>query len=400
MKNFVFNKYLIIITIAAISIRVATSFFLFNTSESKLFEYGILAKNLASGNGYSLFVYENEKITLADSNQKNSLPSAYMMPGYTIMILPIFLCNQENAIPIIFLFQSLLSGIVVILLYKLTNQLFNKKVAFVSILLYSFLPEFIYSASTIGPTIVYHIFILGILLLFSTLRNDFKKAFSIGTVFLIGIYLRPETVLFLIIISIVLIFQSYYRLVIIAVSIVVLGLTPWIIRNFIVFDKFIPLTTSTGINLFRGHNKHFPGFWEDAYLAEKKLNVAHDKLFEANVNQMFLEETVKHIRENSEKNVFNILEKVFHLWGFYYYDSRTINIIYLLPWIGFLYLFFKSFFIHRNFSQNKFIYVYLATATLTAMLFFALPRHQTIMKIAMMPMIADGLVFYINKLKK
>jgi len=400
MNSFLINKSLIVIIIATIAIRVATSLFLYNTSESKLFEYGILAQNLASGNGYSLFVYENETITLADSNQKNSLPSAYMMPGYSIIILPIFLCNQENAILMIFLFQSLLSGIVIILLFKFTNQLFDKNVAFVSILLYAFLPEFIYSAATVGPTIAYHIIILVILLLLSNLQNNVNKSFLVGIVFLLGIYLRPETILFLCIISIVLIYKSYYKLVIITVSIIVLGLTPWIIRNYIVFDTFIPLTTSTGINLFRGHNINYPGFWEDAYLAEKKLNLAHEKSFETTINKMFLEETVKHIRKNSEKNVFRIFEKVFHLWGFYYYDIRTFNLIYLLPWIGFLYLFFSSFFIHRNFKKNKYIYIYLATATLTAILFFALLRHQTIMKIAMMPIIADGLVYYLNKFEK
>jgi hypothetical protein len=30
---------------------------------------------------------------------------------------------------------------------------------------------------------------------------------------------------------------------------------PWPLRNYIVFKKIIPLTTSSGINLYRGHNE-------------------------------------------------------------------------------------------------------------------------------------------------
>lgn len=400
MYNYPIKKSLIVLIIVTIAIRVAVSFFIFDQSETKLFEYGILAQNLTSGNGYALYVHQNDTIFLADSKQKDALPSAYMMPGYPLLISPFFLGNPESAVLMIFLFHSLLAGIVLVLLYRLSLQLFDKKVAYASVILYALLPEFIYSAATVGPTVVYHIIILAILLILSNLKNTFTKSILLGITFLIGIYLRPETVIFFSIILIVLIFKRYYKVIITVVSIVILGLTPWILRNYLVFYSVIPLTTSAGINLFRGHNIHYPGFWEDAILAEKKLNLARDKSFEISMNKMFLEETVKHIRENSEKNILNIFEKVFHLWGFYSYDARAFNLFYLLPWLVFLYLFFSSFFLRRNLDKNKYIYLYLATATVTAILFFALPRHQTIMKIAMMPIIADGLIYYLRKFKK
>src|SRR4051812_9012669 len=58
------------------------------SGEEQYWEYGILAKNLKAGKGYSFLYFERGKAAYTYKENSQPLPSAYMPPAYVIFLYP------------------------------------------------------------------------------------------------------------------------------------------------------------------------------------------------------------------------------------------------------------------------------------------------------------------------
>jgi hypothetical protein len=397
------NKKLLFILIfsSAFILRVISGYVYLSPGQANYWEYGSLAQNLNSGKGYSLYYTDGDTLSLKFTENSQPYPSAYMPPAYPVYLMPFFTIHGSELRDLTFiLINSLISLIPLFLLFRLTSLLFGEKAAYWAIAIYAILPEFAISNISVGPTLLYHI---GCLLLFWFFVAEDK--FSIrNLIFLILVngfmlYLRSEFILFTLV-QVALIFRTNRKMSLIFFLSAFLLLVPWQLRNYLVFERIIPMTTSGGLNLYRGNNPVRPGIWADDAIASRLLQYKSDRDYEIKANELYLAETFDYISSNPGISVLNSLGKVFHLWGIYYYDSRVWNPLYLVPWIMLLALSSYGLVRFRDKSKIKIILLFLLYHTLWAAVFFALIRYQTMMKIALVPLAAYGITQLTDVLNK
>jgi 4-amino-4-deoxy-L-arabinose transferase-like glycosyltransferase len=359
---------------------------------SNYWEYGEIARNLYEGKGYSLFYFFNGKIDIYYQQAAHPFPSAYVPPAYVWFLYPFMgIASEGIRNGLILLIQHLASAFCCVLLYRLTKKLFGGFTGLIAALLFAFFPEMIYASNSFGPTVFYHAAVLGILLALTEERLSFVK---LGLLFAIGIYLRSELALFLILLLPYLFYRKQFRTAILSTLLCMLLLLPWQIRNYQVFGQLIPFSTSSGLNLYRGNNADGIGSWgweKNVYAHESELT--QDQKFEARMSKLYWDQAVQYMRSHPGETFLNAAKKLFHLWLFMPGDDRTANLFYLLPWLCLL--IFSAIgivYARSEWKRLRPIFIYLFACSLIAMIFFALPRYQSLMKIGLMPLAAYGFV--------
>ena len=394
------KRTILILFLFTLVIRVAASFYFYQQNDVKSFEFGALAENLVAGNGYSLFYhgelyFPDEKTNVKDGSAIKPEPSAYMMPGYPFFLAAMMMLFGDNPYLAVFLLQAFLAACIAVLIYKLTLQFARKSVALLAAGIYIFLPEMIYTTISIGPTVFIHFLVLIVLYILtknSSASPSIRDSIIIGFVLALLLYMRPAIAMFIIVLLSYLFIKRYFSQFLIISIVVIACLSPWIARNYMVWNKFVPFTTTTGMNLYRGHNPYYPGFWQTKEIEEEIDALPESKDFELKMRDVFMSHALKEIRLHPVKEIMFSLKKLMYLWGYYPYDSRTQNLFYLIPWLILLAFFILAFFGKFDFKQKKYIYFYLLSSSINAVLFFALLRYQTLMKIAVIPLAAQGIV--------
>lgn len=106
-------------------LRLAGGLYATDLDHGYYWEYGEIGKNLLHSRGYSFFYYDNEGDTLAHRFDENieSLPSAYMPPGYVgfLLLVP----GDTVRTILILIVQTLLGVLALYLLYRLGVTCFS-----------------------------------------------------------------------------------------------------------------------------------------------------------------------------------------------------------------------------------------------------------------------------------
>ncbi|MDR3667486.1 MAG: hypothetical protein P4L35_11645 [Ignavibacteriaceae bacterium] len=367
----------------------------------KYYEYGEIVKNINHGNGYSLFYFENDSLKYKYKPGIEPFKSAYMPPGYIAFLYPFFFINDEIIRSIvILLIQIIISALNTFLLSYLTSRMFSKNIGIIAACIYALLPEFIYASCNINIVTLYHlgILILLFLLIDGKIYTNYLKLAYFILVSIFMIYLRFEFIGFILLISILLYKRGgINKLGIIYLSLLI-SLSPWIIRNYVVFQHFPLLSTSTGLNLFRGHNDHFVGYWGDETF-DKSLSHFQKPDYEYETNRFYQNKAINFISNNPGDEISLSFQKLFQLWVYNMDDKRTENLFYKIPSILILALFLLGLFHSYSYDRYKYFYLFFVFFSIVSVVFFALPRYQTMLKVAMIPFVAYGLIMVWNYLK-
>jgi len=361
------------------------------------FEYGIILNNIFEGNGYSYtFNYFENPLTV---------PSAYMPPGYVFFLFPFYLLSNSFLKDFLVLFsQNILSCITIYFLYKLTRKYFNTKISLVTASLYSFLPDFIYISNTVTPTTLFHFFILILMFILSNEDNKSKtkmiNGMSAGLVTGIIFLFRGEFFLFAALISLYFLYKCNFRFLIYFYLLIVFMITPWIVRNYSVFNDFIPSSTNFGLNFYRGHNIYKIGNWGDEKILSELNKIQGENNFEPKMSQIFLSRSFEMLKEDPSFEILNSIKKIFHLWVISPIGFQTLYYPALILWI-FLLPFIIYGIIHTfSFVKFKFIYIYIIYFNIIAVLFFVLIRYQIMFKILLLPFCAYGITLFSESIKE
>jgi hypothetical protein len=164
--------------------------------------------------------------------------------------------------------------------------------------------------------------------------------------------------------------------------------SPWIIRNYIIFDKFIPFTTNVGLNFYRGHNPIAIGDWGSWEFNNEVHNISNDNNFEIVFSDYYFKKGIESVTHNPISELKYPFIKIFSLFVMNPDDYRSYNQFYLIPSILILLLAIVGIIKTFSIGKFKFIYLFIFHSSLVAILFFALPRYQTMMKIALIPFAA------------
>lgn len=324
-----------------------------------------------------------------------------MPPGYVFIILPFYFIENDLIINLIVVsLQIICAGAIIFFLFKFCEKCFDKKVALVSALIYAILPEFIYACVSFSPTVIFHLLI--VLVFYKLHVNNKTNKLNVFLSLLLAaiIYLRSEFILFALFLILVSILTKKYRQAFLHFGLILLLILPWSIRNLIVFDSLIPITTNFGQNLYRGNNPSDVGWWGEEIMVEKVNELSRDKSFEIHMNQLYLNRAINFIKENPIKFVSNGIRKQFELWIFNLSDMRTRLLIYLIPTITIFSLFIIGIIKTFNLSKYKYFFLFFLQATILSFIFFSLPRYQTMIKVLMLPFAAIGMFFLFDVFKR
>jgi 4-amino-4-deoxy-L-arabinose transferase-like glycosyltransferase len=397
-----FSKKVIFIIVLAFIVRLIFIFAFSDLKKDYYWEYGEIAKNVIHGNGYSLFYFNGNELEHKYSPGSNIFPSAYMPPGYVAFLLPFIMVNDVVTRNIlILLMQAMISIGSICMLYFFTKRYFSDISALITIVIVSFLPEFIYSVTSYTPTVIYHFLIVVLILLFKDYNDNpqNKKLLFISLIAGTLIYFRSEFLLGIILFLFSLLIRKKFIPSLVILVVVLLFMLPWALRNYQVFNEFVPLTTSGGLNFYRGNNPEELGSWGNEIITKEITNIKRDNKFELTVSDVYLAHAFSYIKNNPGRAVRGIFIKIYHLWGVDTSDNRSYLWVYTLPSILILILFIFGFIKSYSLERYRYIYLFFIYSSIIAVVFFTLPRYQTMMKILIIPFAAYGIETLVRKLK-
>ncbi|MFX0202670.1 MAG: glycosyltransferase family 39 protein, partial [Candidatus Hodarchaeota archaeon] len=206
-----------------------------------------IAENLAFGYGYKMHP-EGELTALR-------VP---IYPLFLAGIYKVFGLNRFTGL----VFQCLIDVATGLVLYLLTLRLLgNAKAGIVSLVLFSLYLPGIFLTTRLQPEPLFSFLAVAMILIIleSSQKESMKGLFLGGIMVGAATLCRPSTLLFPWTIPIFLWFylgKKVHKVVKFSLVILlgyVLALSPWILRNYVLFHKFIPTQTNAGYNFFIGN---------------------------------------------------------------------------------------------------------------------------------------------------
>jgi 4-amino-4-deoxy-L-arabinose transferase-like glycosyltransferase len=271
-------KGLVAVVLLALAVRaawaLATRSWVFGNDWAFGYEMGEIASHLASGRGFRL----------AWSSVQPPQPSAWVPPLYPFLIAGVFesfgIFSRNSAV-VIQLFQSLISALTCVALYALGKRLYGARVGLVAALLLAVYPAAVYfSVQKIWSTGLFAFSVVAVLLMLLQLidRPRPGRGLALGSVLGLTALLDP--------VILGMLPYTFLRLwrdgaghrrdvaktiaaILVAAGIVV---SPWLVRNYVVFDRLVFLKSNFGHELYAGNNPAADGFWNPRL--ENELNGA------------------------------------------------------------------------------------------------------------------------------
>lgn len=370
--------------------------FLFIDLELKDYkEFGYIIENIHHGNGYSLFSFMDGKVIHEYNSVNKPYPSAYMPPGYVFFLYPFFYINDLLLRNLIILSTQIIIGIgILLLLFKLTSKFFTKKIAYIACWIYVLIPEFIYSTLVFNSIVIYHLLVLlSFLLLYKIEKKGFRTVDTVilSLIFITLIYFRPEFALFVLFVLIWFLIKRKFKNALLMGAVIVIFATPWIIRNYNVFNKFVPMTTTSGLNFYRGNNNLYLGNWGDNYIIEKIKENSSNPNYEVIMNDIYTQYSFEIIKSNPFKFVKDAAIKFVYYISVNPNEINSLNPAYFIPWIFVLLLALYGIYKTYDFKKYMFFYLFFIYSILIAVIFLPLPRYQILMKILLLPFAGFGI---------
>ena len=396
-------KPLLAILMIACILRIIVALVMVNFSTDFYWEYGEIAKNILAGRGYSLYYISNNDLAFRFNPSVTPFPSALMAPGYVGFLLPfimisnILLCNI-----FIILIQTVLSLLTIFLIYKFTARYFSRRTALISCIIAGILPDFAYSVVSFSPTVIYHFAVIVMLFLLYAIieKSTYTRVVQLSVVFVFLSYLRGEFLLFVMLFLLLQIFSHQWKNAGIVLIVTISLLSPWTIRNYYAFGHFVPFSTGFGLNFYRGNNPDEIGAWGNEDIRRDVLALPKDRTFEVQLDHLYRQRAFNFIQLHPWQVLSNIPTKLFHLWFFSQIQERSNNYLYQIVSGVFFIFSFIGLLITFSWQRHKYLYLFLIYSTAIALFFFTLPRHQTMMKIVLIPLAGAGLEFLWNLFKR
>ena len=367
---------------------------LFLADDNLVNEWRVIIHNYELSNTFGFNVVINDFYALPkEANYDDKvLPSVFMPPLYIYFIYLIKTLNNEffNLTYLIVYLQVFISVISIILFYetiKFFEMTYNSRIILASI--FAFYPLNIFASVQIS-SITLQIFLLLSFFLFLFKFNLKRKnkdlfLFSIFSGLLILIRGEFYLIYFFSIFYFFILINKNIKSVFASIFIVLLIISPYLKRNYEIFDNII-LTKSFGYNLLKGNNPTFkvegnPKFIEDNF-NRKNLSIRTDNNYEINLDNFYKRKALEFIKSDPLKYLKFYFIKFF---SFVFFDINSTypnyyNPLHIIPKfiLSLLSLIGVVASMKRLNLEGYLTYYYLINISLFA-LFFILPRYSLIL---------------------
>jgi 4-amino-4-deoxy-L-arabinose transferase-like glycosyltransferase len=384
------------------------------------FEYGVIAKSLVSGKGYSVPIMErsdyNGKIKDLDSYR----PTAYHLPFYPIMLAAVYyFVKAPLSMLIVMYIQAVIASATCIIIYLIVFRLFtNQRTAVIAGCAMILYPTFIIHVSLLVPETML-IFWLSITVLFLLLLRDSPnyKTSSI-TGMLLGITLLTSNVIvpvlpcFVIwlLISLNMAWEKRCKIVLVLIGVAFVVVSPLLIRNYIVFKEFPLMKTTAGTNLWIGNNPQASGTF---YLNSDKMVYAilpkafsqGQNLSETKQDKILYDDAMSYIKKNPMHFIKLFLKKLYYFTWFppdnlMSKESRLHKKIVIVPYGFMLITFFIGIFLSlRKYPKDIFLIcsIIFSVAVLYSIFVVGHPRYRMTVEPYMIILSSYAINFWMDK---
>lgn len=272
--------------------------------------YDTISCNLASGNGYVL------------GNADAKVPTAGRGPTYVLVLAAMYRVAGHNFIvPLVF--QAILEAISCLLIFAISRLLFRRvDIGLTAAFLYAVYPTFIIHTGLLITEILVNFLV--ILAIYGFLRYHFTGKrhwlYVSAAAVVLGTLSKPILLMFPILFALAVRSDAQRRRIVIdlVVQCVIIGLimSPWVIRNSLVFHKFIPVVTQGGFTFWGGtgpaDGRAIGGLgskFTPAYVCKsiKGMN-------EPQKDKWFYEDGFRIIKEHPGRYAVLVLKKIPRLW--------------------------------------------------------------------------------------
>jgi hypothetical protein len=414
--------------LAAIIIRLGMIPFL-SSAQDALMEYGQIARNMLAGSGYSFTWFHSNGSGVTHQ-------SAYMPPGQTFIqyIFLLLFGDGTGGYIALYLFQIAQFIIFLYLIGKISRLIFNSdRAEIMTLWLAALYPPFIYMTMSFGVTtsaLMTNALVFYLAIRFSGALSKGIQVWKFALLFGVSagllLLFRGEAPAIIIPTLLLITWKNRERLGRAIITCGVAGLialailAPWMIRNEVVFHRFIPISTNGGFNFWRGNNAYTTGspwkedgapLWTTDSLwtvIEPKLDTAKD--FEKVYTDIHTEDAFNWISKHPGNAAALSLKKAAILWTVDLRSRMGGTVAYIMMYsfvlIG---LGVGIFFVKRkNISSSvpdarvsfQLIILWCILMTLLAMIFFPLPRFQILLVGLYFPVVGFGISQLYSFLKK
>jgi 4-amino-4-deoxy-L-arabinose transferase-like glycosyltransferase len=209
-------------------------------------------------------------------------PTVFIMPGYPVFLAAIFLAVGSTSWFTVRLVQVIISLVLVWFTYKLGEKLSGRQAGIIAAFICAIYPPNLTVPCFLLTEVIFTCLLLAALLAFiKAERTDSHTGFALtGFILALATYFRPTAGLLPVVFGFYLFtrrlgIKKVFQAVFIMGATILLCLSPWIIRNYMIYKEFIPFTVSGGNPFLRGTyidekiNEKFPWIEGQRILSDK-----------------------------------------------------------------------------------------------------------------------------------
>lgn len=211
------------------------------------------ALSIVNGQGYRIYGYI----------------SAYEPIGYpALLALLYYVFTPDIMIPK--LANILLSCLTMALTYVMAKRAFSAKVALIALLIMAFMPRNITFTSVLSTEITFTVLFIALNLLVLLRPQGMWALLLRGALTGALALIKPYMLVYqLVLFAIDYIHTrepvSSLKSLLVTTAVMILLIGPWTIRNYMVFNTFIPVSTNGGYNIYINNNAYATGGWQDPF---------------------------------------------------------------------------------------------------------------------------------------
>lgn len=349
-------------------------------------EYDTYAWNLAQGRGYrgpSPDVIDHDHLT------------AYRPPVTSVTWAGLY-CIFGHRYDVVRVFHCVLDGISAVIIFAIGRRCFNERIGLISAAIWAVWPlGLLYSCELLSEPIATFIYLLFLLAcLWFAEHPTGLRALTSGILLGMALMARSNYIVMLPLVLLWVIWQFRrqpralaWGLTILAVSL--LCLVPWTARNYHIFGKLIPLSTTAGSALLQGNNDivatnpAYYGFsiWDTEINEEitRQLRAPNDEYERDRIAKRL---AIDWLKSHRDKWVFLVQAKFRRsLTPFLQQPSKSRRLIYFVTWGPILVLFGLAFFptlltFLRRDQPGWLIHLAIAHYIINSIAFYALSRYR------------------------
>ncbi len=269
------------------------------------------------------------------------LPNLWLPPlyAYFIYILSFSGLENESLILLILFFQVFLSSISVVIFYKINKFFLSQNLSFISSVIFSIFPIYLYASSQISSASL-AIFLIVFFFYFSLKvgnENKFSNILIFSIVAGLLILTRREFIAIVIITGayFFIFFKKPIKDILLIFLITILTISPYLIRNYITFDKVI-IHSGFGYNLWQGNNPN--STVEGSEIINQDFQnlideIPKDKFYRIKEDKVFINEALKNIKNEPVRYLILYFKKIF---SYIFFDLNSTqpnyyNVFHILP---------------------------------------------------------------------